>query len=93
MLDALENDVNEHPGGNTAVEDLLRAIFRPDRPWVFVFDLHCDQIDEVFPVRDVDELIDRLRANLRWGGDGQIGFLAHHDPAAASRPGVAAGKP
>lgn len=81
LLDALENDVNDHPGGSRDVEDVLRATLHADRPWAFVFDLRCEQIDEVFPVRDVDELIARLRENLRWGGAGRIGFLAHHDPA------------
>ena len=86
LLDALENDVNDHPGGSRDVEDLLRATLRPDRPWAFVFDLRCEQIDEVFPVRDVDELIARLRENLRWDGDGRIGFLAHHEPDATTTP-------
>ena len=79
-LDALESEVNGAPGGSSAVEELLRGTLPSDRRWAFVFDLHCDQVDEVFRVSDVEELIRRLRANLHWDGK-RIGFIACHLPA------------
>jgi hypothetical protein len=76
MLDALESAVND-AGGNAAVEDLLRAVLPDIERWAFVFDLHCDQIDEVFEVSGVEDLLARLRTNLVWGS-GRIGFIAYH---------------
>ena len=46
------------------------------RQSAFVFEWHCDQIDEVFAVDDVMELIKRLRANLAWNVE-RKGLIAY----------------
>lgn len=77
-IDLLEYEVN---GRNPtwrgpSLQEVLATQLGDDRPWAFVFEWHCDQIDEVFPVLNAATLIQRLRANLSWD-IARKGFIAY----------------
>ncbi len=79
-LDLLDYEVNGREPiwrGPTFV-DLLKAELGGRRPWAFVFEWHCDQIDEVFAVAEVNALIERLRSNLDWQVE-RKGFIAYRE--------------
>lgn len=74
-LDLLQDEANgsdvDWNGRN--LEQLLRLLLSQSRRWVLVFELHCDQIDNVYRM-SVDEAIERLRQNLQWD-TGSEGFI------------------
>ncbi len=75
-LDLLQSEVN---GSNIdwkerSLEQLLRSITSQCTKWVLVFELHCDQIDNVYRM-NLDQCIQRLKENLRWDVHAE-GFVA-----------------
>lgn len=75
-LDLLQEEVNgtDINWQGKSLDQLLRLLLSQYREWVFVFELHCDQIDHVYST-SVDECLDRFRENLRR--DASIeGFVA-----------------
>jgi hypothetical protein len=66
-LDLLQDEVNGSPVDwkGRSLEQLLRLLLSQSKRWVLVFELHCDQIDNVYRM-NLDQCIERLRQNLLW---------------------------
>jgi hypothetical protein len=77
-IDLMEYEVNSRAPElrGPSLDTFLFKQLANRRPWAFVFEWHCDQIDDVFSVDDVVALTKRLRANLAWNVERQ-GFIAY----------------
>jgi len=74
-LDLLQAEVNgaEVDWKGKSLEQLLRLLLSQVSKWVLTFELHCDQIDQVYKL-NVDQCLQHLRENLRRDAKA-IGFL------------------
>jgi hypothetical protein len=64
----LEAEVNGYPvdWGDLSLEQFLKQIFKSSKKGLFVFELYCDTIDNVYHISDIDELIDKIKQSLRF---------------------------
>jgi hypothetical protein len=74
-LDMMQMEVNgaEVDWKGKSLDHLLRLLLPHVGKWVLVFELHCDQIDQVYEL-DVDQCLQHLQENLRREAKAE-GFL------------------
>jgi hypothetical protein len=76
-LDEWEHVLNSKEGdlGQIPLRDMLLALFPALDRWALVFDLNCDQIDNVYSLSP-HQLVEKIESVLTWGRD-EEGFIGH----------------
>jgi hypothetical protein len=72
-IDKLEDEVNGYSEangytvdwGNLSLEQFLHQLFTNSTIAVLVFEMYCDTIDKIYHISSTDELIKKLKQNLR----------------------------
>ncbi len=72
-----EKVLNSNEGGNLVVplRDMLLSMLPVLNKWALVFDLNCDQIDNVYSFTP-HQLVAKIESVLTWGRD-EEGFIGH----------------